>query len=411
MYKLLLPLVLLLVCSCDSGLSIESYDYYKKQKVTQTTDELRAELTTTIDAIANESDQYGMGVVVLSSDSIYYQQAFGKVSEKSEKDFSLETVMPIGSISKTLVGVSLLKAQELDLLNIEDDINSHLPFKLTNPHHPSEIIRIKHLATHTSSLEYTDQYERSYLFYGNLPDLDKDLKGEEKEEVRAMIDLYGQNEDVGLATFIKNIYTPEGTWYDESHYLKSKPGTEYAYCNENAAIASMIIEQVSGMDFASFTQKYILDPLDMDKSSWSIENYNDSERGELYMYHQPIPHYRLITFADGGFITNVSEFTKYFQALMNGYDGKESILSKVSFQTIFTKHYEEDDNATGIFMEFEDQTIGHSGGDPGIVTFAYFDPGTSFGYIVFMKTDEFSVVIRTLDRARRYAAHIATNES
>lgn len=411
MEQKLLFLSILFLCSCGKQYNVKSIDYYKEHKVEQTSVELKASLTKKLEDIANKSDQYGIGVVILNKDSILYKKAFGKNSAEAGTDFTLNTVMLIGSVTKTLVGVSLIKAAELGFLSLEDDINKYLPYKIINPHHPNLPIKIKHLATHTSSLEYTKYYEHAYIFEDTIQPLDDQLSGKEQKKVKSMVDLHNSNQVISMEEFIKNIYVKGGKWYEGKNYLKDEPGTTYSYCNENAAIAALIIESATNTSFKVFVQKYILTPLNIRKSSWSMSNYSPNEKGQLYMYKQAIPNYNLITYPDGGFVTNINEFTPYFQNLIKGYYGEDGILTAKGFQLLFKKHFKKGDTESGVFIEFDGNQIGHTGSDPGIMTFATFDKETSFGYLLFFKSDEFYTVIEALDEVQKYCAYLITTKN
>ena len=66
----------------------------------------------------------------------------------------------IASVSKTLIGVSIMKLVEEDRLSLDDEANRFLPFDIVNPHFPASPILIRHLATHTSSILDDENYDR-----------------------------------------------------------------------------------------------------------------------------------------------------------------------------------------------------------------------------------------------------------
>ena len=62
------------------------------------------------------------------------------------------TIHVIASISKTFVGIAIMKLVESGKLKLDDPINDYLPFEIRSPHYPEVDITIRHLVTHTSSL-------------------------------------------------------------------------------------------------------------------------------------------------------------------------------------------------------------------------------------------------------------------
>lgn len=59
----------------------------------------------------------------------------------------------MGSISKTFTGVVIMRAVEDGRLNLDQDVNSYLPFSVRNPAAPSSAITLRQLMTHTSSIQ------------------------------------------------------------------------------------------------------------------------------------------------------------------------------------------------------------------------------------------------------------------
>lgn len=51
----------------------------------------------------------------------------------------------------------MMRAVHEGMLSLEEDVNTYLPFRVANPHHPNERITLRHLATHSSSI--TDRWE------------------------------------------------------------------------------------------------------------------------------------------------------------------------------------------------------------------------------------------------------------
>ncbi len=110
--------------------------------------------------------------------------------------------------------------------------------------------------------------------------------------------------------------------------------------------------------------------------------------------------FHLITFPDGGLITSPMELSKYLIELIKGYSGKGTLLSKASYQELFnpqlnaghlpdrdTENDFDDEYNSGIFMGFTPKGyVGHTGGDPGIATFMFFNPKTRTGRLLMINT-------------------------
>ena len=72
----------------------------------------------------------GYSVAIVDSSGILYNQGFGYADVKNKKKYTKNTLINIASISKVFIGVSLLKAQEMKLINLDDPINKYFPLML-----------------------------------------------------------------------------------------------------------------------------------------------------------------------------------------------------------------------------------------------------------------------------------------
>ncbi len=375
----------------------------------------REQLTNELSGMAGDTGMVGFAVAIIVQDQIIYENGFGFADRENKTPYTVHTVQPIASISKTLIGVSLMKAQELNLLNLDDDINEYLPFCIINPYHPKSKITIRQLSHHSSSLLDTKHYEKSYIFETEIPKIYKEFPvGIKRFAARRIVKGYNKNVDMPLTEFLWNLYHPDGNWYNKKNFRKEAPGERISYSNNGAAIASIIIEKASGISYTDFVKKYILDPLNMDHSGWDMHDFSEHDRSKLYPFHLEIPYYKLITLADGGFITSIHDFAKYLSAIMRGYEGESNIISDRSYEIMLKQ---DTSRGNGVFWsvdEFGDGNyIGHSGGDPGIHTRAVFDKRSNLGFICFSNTNTFEAdeVEEVLKIMIKYAPQIYEEHS
>ncbi|ADV51310.1 beta-lactamase [Cellulophaga algicola DSM 14237] len=331
----------------------------------------------------------GFSVSVVDDNGLVYDKGFGFTDIDQKNPYTSNTIQNIGSISKTLIGISLLKAQELGKLDLNDPINNYLPFKIVNPNYPDKPILIKHLAYHTSSIIDLDEiYGKSYV-----------LKKSEHEENEGVFDYFNKPETkISLLEYIENSLTVNGKWYTKDIFSNTKPGEKREYSNIAAALCAQIIASATGQDYQSFTKVNILKPLKMSSSGWSSKDIDTIRRSKLFANKEMmIADYSLITYADGGFITSSKDLGLFLSELIKGYNGKGALLTKQSYDKLFEKQKvseKETDGEFGIFMEFRDEflgveekIIGHNGSDPGVMTAMYFSPKTETGKILIINTD------------------------
>jgi CubicO group peptidase (beta-lactamase class C family) len=283
-------------------------------------------ITLTLNELSINNSLVGFAVAIVNKDSIVYAKGFGYSNKDSETPYTINTIQPIASISKTLLAVALMKAQEMGKLNLNDNINDYLPFKIYNPNFPNEKITIQQLVNHTSSIIDGDQYDRAYVFKNKILPFYNDLPDEIKQEVKEAVDLFNRNEWMPLSDFIENQYSQNGIWYSKENFSTNLPGSTYKYSNMGANIAAYIIDLASGENYIEFVQKHILDPLQMSESGWPSKNYQPSNVSTLYWNGYPTPVYEQITYGDAGFMTSITDFSKFLITMIQGYNGEDTIL-------------------------------------------------------------------------------------
>jgi CubicO group peptidase (beta-lactamase class C family) len=308
---------------------------------------------------------------------VVWMKGYGHADQAKRVPFTPDTVMNIGSISKTVTGVALMRAVQEGRVSLDADVNTYLPFTVVNPHFPKERITLRQLATHTSGI--TDRwaiYKDTYH--------------------------YGDDAPEPLGAFLESYFVPGGTSYAAENFLAKKPGTYREYSNIGAALAGYIVELATGEKLSDYTRRSIFTPLGMRNTGWSLSQMDKSLHSTLYVAQDgmtiPIPSYALTTYPDGGLRTSVSDLSRLFVALLNDgvYEGVR-VLDKRSVDEMLRFHYTEankPDNVnlkeknSGIFWstKFNVTLMGHGGSDPGVKTEMLSSLSRDVGVIVFANT-------------------------
>jgi len=368
----------------------------RSQKEITETKKQKDSLTTEIKDISKNGIFNGFAVSIVNDKGTLYQKGFGFSDIKTQKLYTDSTIQNIGSISKTFVGLALLKAQELGKLKLDDPINKYLPFKVVNPNFPNNDITIRHLANHTSSIIDNEFYlTKNYFLKEN-----QDLNG--MSLVFDQTQVFNPKESVvSMEMFLFNLLTEKGKWNTKEIYAKNKPGDIYEYSNIGTTLAALVIEKATGETFDNYTTKHLMKPLKMNASGWHFEDVNFANYSRLYENPKTVlPFYSMVSYPDGNFITSINDLSLYLTELIKGYNGNGTILSKESFQEYFRPQLEaknfidrNDKNPfsesynVGIFMGFGyTGYIGHTGGDPGVGSIMFFDPKNNIGRILIINT-------------------------
>ena len=108
----------------------------------------------------------------------------------------------------------------------------------------------------------------------------------------------------------------------------------------------------------------------------------------------------MVNYPDGGLITSSNDLGKYLIELISGYNENGLVLSKESYNELYTPKLNNDIHINrssstyndeynmGVFMGMSSKDqIGHTGGDPGVATLMFFNSETKIGKILFVNTD------------------------
>lgn len=357
---------------------------------------IQKELTDKLTKISKTASFNGFGVALVNDKDILYQNGFGISHLSNLKKYDENTVQNIASVSKTLIGIAILKAQEMGKLKLDDPANNYLPFEVFNPYYPDVPITIRQLVTHTSSINDGNAYLTHTVILKDTANLSNSLQ----------IDISptkfnAPSAKIPIEEFLNNILNKNGKWYSKDGFLDKKPGSLFNYSNVGATLAALIIEKVTGNSYAEFTTKYILKPLKMSHSGWNFNTINFSKYTRTFINKTtPYPYYSLNTYPDGGLLTTSSDMSKYILELMKGYFGKGTILSVESFKEYFTPQLKAENFTERSTSEYSDEynmgitigfgstgNFGHTGGDPGLNSVMWFFKDKKMGRYLIVNTD------------------------
>lgn len=332
-------------------------------------DDRAAGLDSQLTTLQSGSHVPGFCVIMFDAHHTIYQHGFGFADLAGKRPYTVDTVQPIGSISKTLIGMALMKGVERGWFKLDDDVNTILPFPVRNPRFPDRPITLRQLATHTSGIV-------------------------DRDSVYAAAYVPGDRNPLRIAAFLKDYFGKGGKTYSKRNFAATAPGSAFSYSNIGATLAAYVVELKAGESYADFTRKTFLQPLGMTRSGWT-----DAETGadHAILYDEklkPYPPYSLTTYPDGGLRTSCADLARLVTAVLQGRAGKDGVLTASDVATLLSPEFtagampagiSAKEPNQGIFWQYRREgTIGHFGGDPGVTTFMGIDPKTNVARIVLM---------------------------
>ena len=333
----------------------------------------------------------GFAVALINADSVWYEHGFGWADRENKRPYTASTIQSVGSVSKTLIGVALMQCVEKGLFTLDTPINQLLPFRVVNPHYPTDTSRVRHLATHTSGLVDNERtYLQTYLMAprgGTVPI--SQLKGYDRS---------GRYKQETLRSFLASCLSPGGSRYGPQQFAPTHPGQAYAYTNMGAALAALIVETQTNQSYADYTRQHILLPAGMTHSAWSGVDIDPRLQAKAYSSEQrSYPSYTSITYPDGNLRTSCHELARYLRLILANRAGGTGLLTPSGIQAVLAPQFEgtslpsslpaRESNAGLFWIIRSNGLIGHTGSDPGATAFLFFDPQTGLGRLLMTNID------------------------
>ncbi|MCB0707256.1 MAG: beta-lactamase family protein [Saprospiraceae bacterium] len=339
-----------------------------------------------IGQIYERSDLPGFAVAIVKQGEIKYLQAFGYSDLSTQSPYTINSIQNIGSVSKTFIGLCVMKAEEEGLLSLDAPINDYLPFEVWNPNFPGQPITIRQLAMHTSGILDSDNYSKSYVLKSDIPEKKRAYNRQHRKEITQA----SRNDWMPYETYLLEYLSPKGALYKKRNFAKTAPGANYEYTNVGATLLAYVIESASGMPFEEYSQKHILDPLNMHASGWFFEDVNMDKHARLYFPGGALlPRYTLNTWPDGGMISSAADLAIYLTEMLEGYKGHGTLISAESYSEMFRIKAVGDHSIGIIWNETKSGAMQHTGGDPGIFSIVQFQPEKDIGLLFLSNCSAF----------------------
>ncbi|RTE53847.1 class A beta-lactamase-related serine hydrolase [Arenibacter aquaticus] len=333
----------------------------------------------------------GMAISIVKGNSIVYQKSFGYANIQNQLAYTNETINSIASVSKTFVGAAVAKAIEQGYFTLETEINDILPIDVVNPKQPNGTIKIKHLVTHTSGLLDVPEVYLAYNYH-ILPEEDIATAGADLLMNEIGIE---QRESYSLEEFLSAYFLEDGDLYSLNNFADTPPGSSWSYSNLATGLTGYIIETVTGQSFDDYVKENILQPLQMNSSTYDILEINTDEMAMRYINEDtPLPIYANDSYPEGSMYTTNGDMGKYLLNMVKGIRGESTALfSSDSYNLLFAPLLADgtvpQDFAEnhGLFWYSQDGKVLHGGNSFGVSTHMEIDQSGTSGYVLMTNMD------------------------
>jgi CubicO group peptidase (beta-lactamase class C family) len=241
-------------------------------------------------------DVPGASVAIVRDGRIVLAKGYGLANIAESTPAAPQTNYRIASMTKQFTAMCIVMLKERGLLGYDDPLTRFFPdFPAIGKQ-----ITVRHLIGHTSGVvDYED------------------------------IIPAGQTEQLKDRDVLELLKTQHGTYFT--------PGTQYRYSNSGYALLALIVEKVSGQDFATFLRENIFLPLGM-TDTVAYEQGVSAVMRRAYGYRKTdagfVDSDQSLTSAvlgDGGIYTSVLDYCKWDAALYG-----TQLISPEALREIFT---------------------------------------------------------------------------
>ncbi len=333
-----------------------------------------AALTARLETLAAGGAIPGFAVAIVTAEGVAYQHAFGYAELARRVPYTTETIQPVASVSKTVIGVCLMKAVEQGRAELDAPLGSVIGVPVVPPRFPEQPVTLRQLATHTSGIRDDDALYRQSYVPGDAPTRP-------------------------LAAFLKEYFAPTGALpLRSAAFTRAAPGAGFVYTNVGAALAAQALGERVGMEFADYSAAVVFAPLGMTDTSWRVDPSKESRRATLYgRGGRALAPYTLLTYPDGGLRTTCRDLAQYLVEILRGHGGRGRLLTATSYAELLRPQFgaasmpkgfsTKEPNSALFWMLSRSGGLGHTGGDPGVTAIVAFNPKTGFGRLFIANID------------------------
>ncbi len=275
----------------------------------------------------------GVSVSLVDRSGILWSHNAGMASKRKKKVLSDDTAMRMASVSKVFTALGVMQLAEQGKIDIDRPYTDYVPEFSIKSHSETKEITIRHLLTHRSGLPKD--------FFKGI----HEKNGSQELNYRSL---------------------PQSL---SNTFLTDPAGERFSYSNLGFALLGILIERVSKEDFVEYINHHILDPLNMNNSSFLPDDRIKGKIANGHLKTGEIDYEYMRDLSAGALNASGADMAYFMICLLN--DGR-SIVKPETFKTMLKqREYSPIDGSVkmglGFFIDkFDDQlqgvkTISHSG--------------------------------------------------
>lgn len=300
----------------------------------------------------------GASILLLREGRPVWTGAYGVADRAEDRPFTTESIVMAHSLSKSVTAWGVLELVEEGHVDLDDPVTRYLEgWTFPESAFAADEVTIGRLLSNSAGVPL-GSLGVEYAPGDTVPPLTETLTG---DEVR----------------------------------LRRPPGSAFAYSNAGYGILELLVEEVTGRDFAEYMEAEVLHPLGMESSTFA---WREDFRREIATGYDlggdPVPPYVYPYRASGGLFSTLTDLGRFVAADMGrGFGPGRAVLSSASVAELHRPRVAvggmfgvvADGYGLGHFVETlpsGEQAVWHGGQGHGWMTHFHAVPSTGDGIVI-----------------------------
>ena len=334
--------------------------------------------TTALDALIEskmmETRTPGLVACIVRRGEIQWTRAYGLADVTDKRPCTPGTTFMLGSLAQVVTATAYMQLYEQGQADLDDDVNTHMPFPVRHPRFPDTPITYRMLLAHTAGIQDDSRMLERHFVLGDS--------------------------EVPLRKVIKWTLKANGRHYDPVHGFSDwEPGTDYLFSNIGYALLGYLVELISGTPFDEYCEENIFKPLGMNGTSWRLEKSDPKTLAMPYRQcrctreWEAVGHYGYPDYPNHSLRASAGELARFLAAMMNqGTLEDAKILQSQTVADMQSVCYRDFAPYQALGWFYEDtgdggKLIGHGGADHGVLHRMFYRPDREVGVILLTNGD------------------------
>lgn len=301
----------------------------------------------------------GASIALVHAGKLVWSNAYGYANLEERRPMSVQSVCRAESISKPLTAWGVMKLVEQGLIELDAPVQQYLRhWQIPDSEFDEQAVTVRMLLSASAGMPLG--------------------------KIGKAVEYAPGSETPSLRDYLTR----------EAHLIQ-KPGAGYLYSNVGFNLLELLIEEVTGRDFAEYMENEVLHPLGMKASSFDWDESFEALLPNGYeLDGAPVPPYVYPAKASGGLFTSVEDLARFVSSGMTGYYySNNGVLNQNSLYQMYAPqvevsgiyHFVAQSYGFGYFIETlpnGQKAVWHGGQGHGWMTHFHAIPETGDGIVI-----------------------------